>query len=480
MSMIYAYGKYAKLLIRLESGDLLCLAGLPALGDQVPDGKEQWMGKEVCCMPKVSVIMPVCDDNENFLKEALSSITGQTWRDLELIVVDGSQQAQKTRHLVENQKDDRIRYFYRKKNGLADALNYALELSKGDYIARMDADDVSAPDRLEKQISFLEMNPEVGVVSTSFDVIDGEGNILGQKCLGMGHEEVKTNLIFENPVCHPSVMFRRRVLDNGWRYGNAFSEDYELWIRMIPYEQFAVMSDRLLYYRQYGGNISSRMLEKVESSSINSLKEYLAKNLTLDVGTYDNDQFLKNYQFGALKTIGYEERFRYLEIQIQLLRDIVQKNSETFFFERVLLEDALKTRWKKLLKLFDVECKWNSEDLAAIKENRERFMKMQNQQVRFFFYGAGNEAGRVIRRYEELLEKKQLSWQIQGVIDRADKIVQIGGVPYKTQRIHDLAGAEYDFIIITSERYYDAIRKELLDIGVEHGRIMKDACFGYF
>lgn len=431
-------------------------------------------------MPKVSVIMPVCDDNENFLKEAISSITSQTWRNLELIIVDGSQDAQRTKCLVENQNDNRIRYYYREKNGLADALNYALERSLGEYIARMDADDISVTGRLKKQVAFLEMNPDISVVSSSFAVIDGAGNILEQNILGMSHEEIKTGLIFENPVCHPSVMFRRRVLDHGWRYGNAFSEDYELWIRMIPYEQFAVMPDILLYYRQYGGNISSRMLERVESSSIHSLKEYLTKNLSLDVGAYDNDQFLKSYQFGSLKTRGYEERLRYLEIQIRLLREIMQRNSELLFFNMDMLEEALKLRWKKLLKLFDVECNWSSDDLVTVRENRKRFMELQNQPIRFFFYGAGNEAGRVICRYEELLEKKQLSWKVQGVIDRTDKVVQIGGLSYRTRRIHELTEAEYDFIIITSERYYDAIRKELIEMGVEHGQIMRDACFGYF
>lgn len=431
-------------------------------------------------MPKVSVIMPVCDDDERFLREAIDSVTRQTWSDLELIVVDGSKQPEKTKHLVDEEEDHRIHYYYREKNGIADALNYALELSQGDYIARMDADDISVPDRLEKQVSFMERNPEISVVSSSYDVIDGKGAILEENQLQMGHDKVKTSLIFENPVCHPSVMFRRSVVEHGWRYGNAFSEDYELWIRMVPYERFAVMQDILLHYRRYGDNTSSRMIAKVESSSINSLKEYLEKNLSLDVGSYEDEQFLKSYQFGALKTRGYEERLQYLEGQVRLLQDIMEKNNKAPFFDRAFLEEALRTRWKKLLKLFDVECSWSLGDLEAVRKKREVFAGLQNRPVRFFFYGAGNEAGQVIRRYDDLVETEKLSWQVQGILDRADKEVQIAGKWFKTQRIQALKEAEYDFVIITSERYYDAIRKELLDTGVESGRIMRDACLGYF
>jgi glycosyltransferase involved in cell wall biosynthesis len=124
--------------------------------------------------PLISVVMPVYNAAQ-YLREAIDSILNQTFRDFEFIIInDGS--TDRSLEIIQSYNDDRIRLINQKNTGLAKALNNGIAIAKSDFIARMDADDISIPERLTSQFSFLESNVDVVAVGSNAEVIDKEGN----------------------------------------------------------------------------------------------------------------------------------------------------------------------------------------------------------------------------------------------------------------------------------------------------------------
>lgn len=205
--------------------------------------------------PRVSVILPAYNA-ERFIGEAIDSILAQTYRDFELIIInDGSTDL--TPDIIRQyaKKDKRIRFFNNRKNrGLIYVLNMGLRKVRGEYIARMDADDVSMPTRFEKQVAYLDANPDVGVLGTLIEVFG----------LYMGHGIQKpvvelSDLITDNYVAHPTVMIRASVMrKHGFQYNPEYKhvEDYELWMRMVQVTKIHNITEVLLRYRVTGDNVS--------------------------------------------------------------------------------------------------------------------------------------------------------------------------------------------------------------------------------
>lgn len=106
-------------------------------------------------MPKISVLMPVYNTPEKYLREAIDSILGQTYQDFEFLIIDDGSTEKHVKATVDSYQDSRIKYFYKENGDIGDALNYGLKLSKSEFIARMDADDISLPNRLQRQLDFL-------------------------------------------------------------------------------------------------------------------------------------------------------------------------------------------------------------------------------------------------------------------------------------------------------------------------------------
>lgn len=190
-------------------------------------------------MPLVSVVMPARNAAATVAR-AVASIQGQTLRDWELVALDdGSKDATRFILIEMAQTDPRIRVL-RTKAGIAGALNAGLAAATGEFVARMDADDECAPDRLERQAAFLQANPAIGVVGSRVefggDRERSEGYALHVDWLNslMTPEEIHLNRFVESPFAHPSVMFRRHLVQDhgGYRDGD-FPEDYELWLRWM-------------------------------------------------------------------------------------------------------------------------------------------------------------------------------------------------------------------------------------------------------
>ncbi len=204
----------------------------------------------------VTVLLPVYN-SAGFVGTAIDSIRSQTFRDWELLIIDDGS-SDDTAQVIQSIKDPRIRLERNNRNmGLAATLNRGLDMTESAYIARMDADDISLTARLQRQVSYLDENPDVGLVGTW---------VRKQKLLRSGPErqptdpdDIAAELLFANCIAHPTVMLRREVLEtNKLRYDPDLdtSQDFELWTRLARVSRLATLPQALLDYGQDSGSIS--------------------------------------------------------------------------------------------------------------------------------------------------------------------------------------------------------------------------------
>ena len=200
-------------------------------------------------MPKISVIMPVYN-GEKYLKEAIQSVLDQTYKDFEFIIIDDGS-TDDTEKVINSFSDERIRIYKLNHAGIVKALNKGLEVAQGEYIIRSDADDISLPERFQKLLDYMEENGRVGVCGSWAISMNGKGEEVGKmKYPPIENEEIKKYSLFHNPFIHPSVIFRKKTVDEVGGYRNfKHNEDYELWTRVLKDHEGHNLSEVLLKYR---------------------------------------------------------------------------------------------------------------------------------------------------------------------------------------------------------------------------------------
>lgn len=200
-------------------------------------------------------------NSANYLRQALESILNQSYSDFEFIVIDDGSSDNTSSILAEYALQDRRIVLVRNQTnlGLARSLNTGLGLAQSEFIARMDADDISLPERLATQVSVLDKCPEVGVLGTAACLIDSCGS-LGQRVqYPERHDQLHWIMcFFENPIIHPSVMFRKKLVKDLGGYDETYttSQDYNLWSRVLEKARLANVQDVYLYLRKHEDNIS--------------------------------------------------------------------------------------------------------------------------------------------------------------------------------------------------------------------------------
>lgn len=200
----------------------------------------------------ISVILSVYNGKPH-VEQAINSILAQTYREFEFLIVDDGSTDGTAEILADlSKRDSRVRVMTNEKNlGLTKSLNKALRQAQGEFTARMDADDIALPTRLEKQCNFLQMNPEIGVVGTGFEWIDDDGTVIGKPSLMTNQETLHTALIRTNPFLHGSILMRRALLNEVRGYNDQFkkAQDYDLWLRLSSRCQFATLPEILMQKR---------------------------------------------------------------------------------------------------------------------------------------------------------------------------------------------------------------------------------------
>lgn len=213
--------------------------------------------------PTVSVIMPVYN-SAKYLPLAVESILNQTYTDFEFIIIDdGSKDA--SRKIIKKYalQDKRIRAKRNSSNlGICRTLNYGISLAKGKYIARMDADDWSYPDRLAKQLAFMKNRPEVVVCGGTIEVCDGDLKVKNQRYYPTSDKKVREKILRLNPFAHPAVTYQKNFAMKVGGYNPLFAgaEDYDLYFRLGREGKFANLSQKVLKLRTHPDSISGRTI----------------------------------------------------------------------------------------------------------------------------------------------------------------------------------------------------------------------------
>ncbi|BAZ09729.1 glycosyl transferase family protein [Calothrix sp. NIES-4071] len=202
-------------------------------------------------MPKVTVLMAVYN-GERYLKEAIESILNQTFQDFEFLIInDGS--CDSTREIIKSYQDSRIRLVENSSNlGLTRSLNKGLKLAEGEFIVRQDADDISEPERLSKQVAFLETHFNVALVGTWYKEIDAWGNLIGNRKLPCDCTKIRWDILFYCPFVHSAMMLRKSiVIKQIGLYDEAFvyAQDYDLWSRIARSLPVANLNEYLIKLR---------------------------------------------------------------------------------------------------------------------------------------------------------------------------------------------------------------------------------------
>ena len=211
-------------------------------------------------MPKITVLMPVYN-GEKYLCEAIDSILNQTFTDFEFLIIDDGS-TDNSLEIIKSYQDPRIRLVQNFINkGLPYSLNSGILLSKSEYIARMDCDDISLQNRLEKQVKFLDNNPEIGILGSYFILMTKENKKSYIKTVPISDLEIRYKCLFESPFGHPTVIFRREVFEKNFlNYDTQLNaiEDYGLWTKILDYTKGANIAIPLVYYRIHNQNISHK------------------------------------------------------------------------------------------------------------------------------------------------------------------------------------------------------------------------------
>ena len=304
--------------------------------------------------PLVSIIIPV-HNVEKYIGTCLQSMIYQTYSDLELWIVDDAC-TDNTMKTIAQFQDPRIQIVHNQTNlGLAASVNKAIRQAKGKYIARMDGDDISQPTRIERQVQFLEQHPDVSIVGTAMQSF-GHSNYLHN--FPEAHDACKARLLFNVCFGHPTVLIRKSIFDNNKNYYKEelqqYSEEYELWCRLVDQFQFANLKEALVMYRTFPP-LSKQEAEvrRRENSFIirsNFIRTQLGEQSECD---YHNHDLVCNLNQGNVREV---------EEWMGWLRNIANLNLEYKAFDVIALRKELSKRCFELRyrnKQLGIQNMWN-------------------------------------------------------------------------------------------------------------------------
>lgn len=228
----------------------------------------------------VSIVIPV-HNGEKYIKESIDSCLAQTYSNIEIIVVDDKS----TDSTLEILKEygEKIKVFpVEKQNGLGNVINIGIRASKGKYIARMDADDIMYPDRIEKQVEYLENNPSCVAVGGQIDIINENSDITGHREYAQNDKDLKKNRFLFQPFAHPAVTLRKSTLEEIGLYPEDMwkVEDVKLFLILSTKGEFANLPDTVLKYRMtFQTESQSKMVEHFKLT--NDMRNWAIQNLDI-------------------------------------------------------------------------------------------------------------------------------------------------------------------------------------------------------
>lgn len=302
-------------------------------------------------IPRLTVIMPAYNA-EKFLEESISSILNQTFPDFELLIGDDGS-TDHTLEIIRSFSDERIIVIRNEKNlGIPYTLNGLIKASKGEYIARQDSDDISLPKRLEKQVDFLDKNPEIGLCGTQ---ITWFGSKRKRIRVPLQDEDIKASMLVFNPICQPTVMYRKSSLTKQYNPSFEVAEDYELCYELSKETKLANLPDILLKYRWHGNSIS-RTKENLMNETVKSIKATIFKeslHYQIDEKETKLLDLVTESNLTGSNDLAFFEKF---------LLKIRSKNNETTYYNE-------KAFQRRIFRLWSAAC-FKLKGISTIKKIR--------------------------------------------------------------------------------------------------------------
>lgn len=320
-------------------------------------------------IPKVTVIMPAYNE-ELYIGEAIDSVLNQTYSNFELFVVnDGS--TDRTAEIVRNYRDPRVRLINNPENiGLPRSRNVALDQVQTEFVALLDADDISLPHRLKRQVEIFEKSPDLALLGGNAYVIDKYGEKLGEPIRKWsGRDTVRTRLFFYNAFINSTAMFRTQVYREMGGYQNyAIAEDFEFFARIARCYPVDNLNEFLIKYRVHGNN----MTVTKAGNLVGCLK---------GIGRLQLEQLNLEAEDGYAEMLYFarEDRFRIPEI-LKFYVSLKDANDRLgiyprYKFREILFEEWYRVSWKKKTSILHFLQLFFQKDLFQWGVFRKKFMK---------------------------------------------------------------------------------------------------------
>jgi glycosyltransferase involved in cell wall biosynthesis len=322
-------------------------------------------------MPSISVILPAYNA-EKYLGEAIESILNQSFQDFEFLIFnDGSTDA--TKEIIDRYNDSRIIAYHSNVNqGYVHWLNEGIKLAKGQYIARMDADDISLPERFQLQYDYMETHPEIGVCGSQIEII-GSGELVKKP---FTDNDIRWWFFIGNPIAHPVVMIRKEVLSQHQLfYKNELkpAEDYDMWCRMAQKTKIANLQTILLKYR-YHPSQESTANAGIQNINFDKGYENFLRSIEVSVNRFKKDWIVKMFNLSLDSNIDTLLKINHFFDKLE------ESNKATQFFG---LYNIKKQKLNILSKYFKMIEKYNPKMLYFVF-NKDTFRSIRNSRIGVF------------------------------------------------------------------------------------------------
>jgi pyruvyl transferase EpsI len=385
----------------------------------------------------------------------METIFNQTYENFIVIIVVEAGCTDNTASLCEEYaaRDNRIRVYHNEKHlGIAGSLNRGLDYCEGDYIARADVDDPSFPERLEKQVAYMETHPEVGICGSWHRNFGPNWENIQE--LPEEHEDICAYFIFDQPFCHSSLLLRRSFFEgNHYRYPDTLLEDYPLWVSLMDKTKMHNLPQALVNRHFHAENISTMKSNKVFSEFLDDIKETISNTLRIDVSRYSEIHFT----FRDYPSIYAHETERVLCEAAALLREILEANRRLCRFDESALRKVLEKRWRSAkiaasLDGFLAEVPFDTPTTTLhrmVNEANQKFNEIYEGGARVVIYAVGALCVNWFKRFDE----EGFSEYPFRLLAFCDANPQKQGTAFLGKEVispERLSGLDYDYILISS------------------------------
>jgi len=303
------------------------------------------LGKN-CISPKISVVMPVYN-SAAYLEAAIDSILNQSFDDFEFIIINDGSEDNSSR-IIQYYNDSRICLFQNEVNkGITFCLNFGINHSCGEFIARMDSDDICEHNRLEEQLIFMQKHPHISVCGTRTKIMDQDGQVFSVRDSKIGDQQIKIALFLgETSISHPTAMIRREFLLYNHLYYNPdclYAEDYELWCRCGTLTNLENLTTPFVRYRVHEKSTSALFSKTQRISARVTLSDYMRR-----IGVpYTPEELNLHYQFA----LPMDEPMTPVLCDgvLSWKNKLIGMNDKYGWFNREIFRVELEKRYKKFL-----------------------------------------------------------------------------------------------------------------------------------